>query len=327
MPQVVAEALEHFTAAARLDPSYVLAHVGVAEAYLLGAKQRVLEPKGALADAEDAAERALELDPGQAEAHGVLGEIAAARWDFAGAEGSYRRALALDPSIASVHERYSALLTVENRHEDAIAEARVARDLAPGCPSAGTALAAASYHGGQLDEALQQALAVLRLTPRFAAAYDVIGWAYQAKGRHVEAVAAFREAVRVSGRSPPYLAALARAHALAGAPERARRLLAELKQSARDRATSPLDLAEVLAAVGEPKQALEQVERAVAEGFPLLQHADAGVGLAALHDRAPFQAIARLGGVRGSALISAREAPAAASVPPSALEHGPASAQ
>jgi len=290
-PQVVQEALEHLTAATALDASYALAQVGVAEAYLLGAKQRVLPPSEALASAELAARRALELDPGLAEAHAALGEIAAARWDFEAAEVFYRRALGIDPAIASVHERYAALLTIEDRHEEAIAEARVARDLDPRSPAAGTALAAAYYHAGKNDAAIQQALAVLRVTPRFAEAYDVIGWAHLAEGRHTEAVAGFGEAVRLSNRSPPYVAALARAHARAGARDKARRLLSELERNARHRAASPLDLAEVLAAIGETEKALQQVERAVAEGAPWLQHVDSGLSLAALHDRARFRAV------------------------------------
>jgi DNA-binding winged helix-turn-helix (wHTH) protein/tetratricopeptide (TPR) repeat protein len=288
-PQVVEESLEHFAASVKLDPTSALALAGLAEAYLLGAEQRVLAPGAALSEAEAAARRALELDPGLAEAHAALGEIAAARWDFEAAEASYRRALTLDPSIANVHERYAALLTVQDRHEEAIAEARVARDLAPTCPAASTTLASAYYHAGRNDAAIEQGLAALRLTPRFAAAYDVIGWAHQAMGHAAEAVAAFGEAVRLSGRSPAYVAALARAHALAGARKEARQLLSELERSAPGRAASPLDLAEVLAALGETDEALRQFERAAAEGAPWLRHVDAGLGLAALHDHARFR--------------------------------------
>ncbi|HYQ80886.1 MAG TPA: tetratricopeptide repeat protein, partial [Anaeromyxobacteraceae bacterium] len=288
-PHVVQEALEHFTAAAQLDPGFALALVGVAEAYLLGAEQRVLPPAEALAAAETSARRALELNADLAQTHGVLGEVAAARGDFEAAEQSYRRALELDPTVARVHERYAALLDVLDRHEEAIAEARMARDLDPTCPSVATGLAAAYYHAGQSDEAVQRALEVLRLTPRFPAAYDVLGWAHLAKGRHPEAIAAFKEAVRLSGRNPAYLAALARAHARAGHRHEAHRLLAELERSAPSRAASPLDVAEVLAALGEPEQALQQVERAIAEGTPWLPHVDAGLGMPALHDHARFR--------------------------------------
>jgi DNA-binding winged helix-turn-helix (wHTH) protein/tetratricopeptide (TPR) repeat protein len=289
-PQIVEEALEHFVAATTLDPGYAPALAGLASAYLLGAQQRVLPAAEAISRAEAAARRALELAP-SAEAHAALGEVAAARWDFASAEASYRRALALDPALASAHQRYAALLTVQDRHEEAISEARISRDLKPACPVAATALAAAYYHADRNDEAIEEAHAALRLAPGFAAAYDVLGWAHLAVGRRVEAIGAFGEAVRLSERSPPYVGALARVHAGAGNREEARRLLAELQRGRRNRATSPLELAEVLAALGDGDEALRQVERAGAEGTPWLQHADAGVRLAALHDDARFHAL------------------------------------
>ena len=87
------------------------------------------------------------------------------------------------------------------------------------------------------------------------------------------------------------MAALARATARAGAPDEARRLLADLQRSARGRTASPLDLAEVFVALGETDRAIQQVERAVAVGAPWLQRVDAGLSLFALHDHARFRAL------------------------------------
>lgn len=307
-PQVVEESIEHFQASLALDPSTALAHAGLADAYLFGLEQRVLPPDTALARAEAAARRALELDPGLAAAHAALGQVASARWDFETAEASYRRALTLDPAIAEVHERYAVLLTIQDRHDEAISEARVARDLNPNCPAKSTTLAAAFHHAGRYGAAIDQALAALRLTPRFAAAYDVLGRAHQANGHSAEAIAAFGEAVRLSDRSPGYVASLARAQALAGDRKEARKLLAEVERSAPRRAASPLDLAEILEALGETEAALRQVERAVAEEAPWLQRIGGGGGVVALHDHARFREL------RSRMLLPA-SSPAAASGP------------
>ena len=281
--QVVEEALEHFQAAAALDPLLAPAHVGVAEAYLLGLERRVLEPKAALAGAEAAARRALEIAPDLAEARGALGEVAAARWDFEAAEAHYRSALALDPSLAGVHADYAMLLAVMGRRDEAVAEARIARDLNPACPVAATVLAAAYASAGNHEEAQERALAALRLQPNFAPAYAVLGWAHQARGRHAEAVAAFGEAARLSGRAPHHVAALARAHARAGARSEALGLLGELERRA-----SPLELAEVRAALDQPDHAARLLERAVAEATPWLQQVESGIGLAAIPGGAPL---------------------------------------
>jgi DNA-binding winged helix-turn-helix (wHTH) protein/tetratricopeptide (TPR) repeat protein len=288
--QVVEEALEHFQAAAALDPLLAPAHVGVAEAYLLGMERRVLEPKAALAGAEAAAHRALEIAPDLAEARGALGEVAAARWDFEAAEAYYRSALSLDPSLGGVHADYAMLLAVMGRRDEAVAEARIARDLNPACPVAATALATVYSSAGNHEEAQERALAALRLKPNFAPAYAVLGWAHQARGRHAEAVAAFGEAARLSGRAPHHVAALARAHARAGAHSEAMGLLGELERRA-----SPLELAEVRAALGQPDHAARLVERAVAEATPWLQQVQSGIGLAAIPGQAPLAGhVARL---------------------------------
>jgi DNA-binding winged helix-turn-helix (wHTH) protein/tetratricopeptide (TPR) repeat protein/TolB-like protein len=290
-PQVVREALEHFSAAAKLDPAFALAHIGIADAYLLGVEQRTLAPTEALIAGETAARRALELDPDAAGAHAALGQLAAARWRFEEAEASFKRALELDPGMASAHERLAALLTVQDRHAEAITHARIARDLEPASPATATSLAAAHYHAGRNDAAIDLALAALRLAPRFPAAYDVLGWAHLGGGRAAEAVAAFQEAVRLSGRNPTYVAGLARAHVRAGGRNEARQLLSELEWAERERAASPLDLAEVCAALGETDEAIENVERAATTGAPWLPRVDSGLSLAALHDHARFRGI------------------------------------
>lgn len=290
-PQVVREAIEHSIAAAKLDPSFALAQVGVADAYLLGVEQRALAPAEALIAGETAARRALELDPDAAGAHSALGQFAAAHWRFEEAEASFRRALALDPGMARAHERLAFLLTVQDRHEEAVTHARIARDLEPASPASATALAAAHYHAGKNDAAVELALAALRLAPRFPAAYDVLGWAHLAAGRRREAIAAFQEGVRLSGRNPTYVAGLARAYVRAGRRDEARQLLSELEWAEKARAASPLDLAEVCAALGETDEAIENIERAAASGAPWLPRVDSGLSLAALHDHARFRDI------------------------------------
>ncbi len=53
--------------------------------------------------------RAVELYPGDAQAHAEIGRLLEARGDFAGAERAYADALALDPSDASIVERHDAV--------------------------------------------------------------------------------------------------------------------------------------------------------------------------------------------------------------------------
>ncbi|MGC4001467.1 MAG: winged helix-turn-helix domain-containing protein [Anaeromyxobacter sp.] len=290
-PQVLGECLEHLGEAVRLDPEDARARAGLAEAYLLAAEARVLPAGQSVELAEASARRAGALDPGLAEAHAALGAVAAARWDFAQAEASLRRAIAIEPSLEVGHRRLAAILTLQDRHAEAVAEARMARDLDPMAPAANVALAAAYHHAGQAEAAIEQALATLRLAPHLPAAYDVLGRAHLAAGHGAEALAALAEAVRLSDRGPAYVATLAGLRAQTGAPGPARELLFEVEHPPPGRASSPLDVAAVHAALGERDRAFAALRQAVDEGVPWLLPADAGQALTALHDDARFGAL------------------------------------
>jgi serine/threonine-protein kinase len=78
----------YFQQAIDLDPAFALAYVGLADSYILmGGAFRLLPQPEALARADAAARRALEIDPGLAAAHASLGLIQANqfRWKSAGA--------------------------------------------------------------------------------------------------------------------------------------------------------------------------------------------------------------------------------------------------
>lgn len=85
-PQDLQKAIEHFKQAIALDPSYALAHAGLADAYTLlanaGSPAHEIMPK-----ALEAARTAVSLDDNLAEAHAALGNVIIYyHYDFVGAE-------------------------------------------------------------------------------------------------------------------------------------------------------------------------------------------------------------------------------------------------
>ncbi len=265
-PHVAEEYLEHFTTAVELDPSFAAAHAGLALGYLQAAEQRAYEPQAALRLAEASAHRALQLKPALAEAHLAVGGVAEARSDLAGALDQYQQALLLDGSLARAHVRASRLLSVLGRHPEGIIEARRALELEPGGLGPGMALASALLMAGRLEEAVGQASATVRAHPRAAEAHELMGRTHQAAGRSPEATAAFGEAIRLSGGSPVYLSRLARVRAMEGQLQEARRLLQELERTEPAWRISALDLAPVLAALGEPDRAVHLLDQEAEAG-------------------------------------------------------------
>ncbi|MGH8204650.1 MAG: winged helix-turn-helix domain-containing protein, partial [Steroidobacteraceae bacterium] len=122
----------YFERAVALEPGYALAHVGLADSFLLSATYAGVPTAEAMERAREAVLRALWLDEHEPAAHAWLGIILAEYdWDWAGAERSLRRAIELNPNFAYAHKLYAEHLSYLGRFEEAIAEARLARRLDP----------------------------------------------------------------------------------------------------------------------------------------------------------------------------------------------------
>ena len=87
--------------------------------------------ENSLADAERAAERALELDPRNASAAVALGNIHRDRWEWDAAAAAYARALALDPDNVEAHQQYAEYLCYTGRLDEAYTAALRALDFDP----------------------------------------------------------------------------------------------------------------------------------------------------------------------------------------------------
>ena len=83
------EAVKHYQEAARLDPNYALAQVGLAEAYTMLWGFGFMSSRETLAQAEAAARKAVELSPKLAAARTALGAVKMNEWDWAAAEADF----------------------------------------------------------------------------------------------------------------------------------------------------------------------------------------------------------------------------------------------
>ncbi|MCM2270501.1 MAG: protein kinase, partial [Thermoanaerobaculia bacterium] len=125
-------ALAHFEAATRLDPDFALAHVGVADAYIILAAYHWMEPRTAAPLARAAAERAIALDPTAGEPHASLGDLHHHfDLDFEAALRAHERALELSPSYAVAWSWRAEPLLALGRTEEALAALRRSVELDP----------------------------------------------------------------------------------------------------------------------------------------------------------------------------------------------------
>ena len=157
--------------------------------------------KGTQSEEEALARRAVALDGGDAEAHARLALALVARGDHAGACGQAERALELCPNLAAAHGALGVALAYSGRPRDGLAALEKCIRLDPRSPSLVnrlTQLALAHYFCGDYDAALEAAQRAIRSFPDFPSPYRWAAAALGALGRTAEAKDALQKAIAVS---------------------------------------------------------------------------------------------------------------------------------
>ncbi|MEO7539155.1 MAG: tetratricopeptide repeat protein [Pyrinomonadaceae bacterium] len=182
------DALTSFERAIELDPTFVAAYVGKADA-----KIRIFWGSGGhddISQARAAINKAVELDRSNSYAHTLLCRIRGTYdWDFDEAEKECRRALELDPNDHEAHREMAFFLSSFGREGEALSEIDAAIELAPTSfnkRSRGVIL----YYARRYDEAIEQLRQVEETDPN---APDARRWlmnAYEMKKDYTQALGA-----------------------------------------------------------------------------------------------------------------------------------------
>ena len=261
------KALEYYQKAIAKDPSYALAYAGVADAFLVLAHwatqsstiSRPLSLKEAAPRVNEAASKALALDPSLAEPHSSLGFIKLFNdWDFSGAEAELKEAIALNPNLARAHHEYSVYLVIMERLDGAVNESERARDLDPFDFYANEWLGQALYHARQYDDALRQLKRTLEMYPdRGDRLYYAIADAYEQKKMFADAFAARQQWLSLN--KDPNVTALGEAYKRAGYRGWLLKAI-QIREQAHHNFASPF-LAHLYAMVADEAHAMTCLER------------------------------------------------------------------
>jgi tetratricopeptide (TPR) repeat protein len=254
------QARQYFEQAAQIDPTYASAYAGLADYYW---STDSLPPRVAMSKAKEYALKALEIDPALAEAHSSLGAVRfLADWNWPEAERDFRRALEISPGNVEAHRMYSAYLSAMGRAEEALAESRRAQELDPLSIAVQITVGWTFYYARRYDGAVEQCNKILDLEPDSVGAHDCLGLSYLAKKMYEKAVAECQRAVDLSGNDLNRAVGLARAHALAGNKAEARKALNELRARAKRSYVPPSLFAQIHFALEEREQGLASLETA-----------------------------------------------------------------
>ncbi len=257
------KAVEHFEQAIEQDPNFALAHVGLADAYLLLGVWNDLDPAEVMAKARAAAERALEIDEQLAEAHSTLAfSKLVYDWSPQAAESAFNRSIQLNPKYATARQWHAYNLAAMKRFDEAIAELELAHSLDPLSTVIHNDMAEICYWAGQYDRTVKLCRKALEMDAEFVPAHFVLGFAYEATGRIEEAIAMYQKANELSPDDAWIMGILGHAYAVSGRLQDAERLLDELKEMSTRRPVAPYNLAVIYAGLGENDSAFEWLEKA-----------------------------------------------------------------
>lgn len=256
-------AIAYYQEAIDADPEYAEAYAAQGDAYVLLSSYGGPAPALSLARAQDAAEHALRLKGGLAEAHTVLGAVKTDRdWDWAGAEIEYRRALALNPSYPTARHWLSLHLSRLGRMKEAEEEIQKARSLDPLSGIIATDAAETAYWARNPNEANKRIDEVLTANPDFAEAHLVKGKICEQLGRYEQALAEFKDALMLFRVGSNVEALRAHALALGGASEQALSIAHQLEAADAHTYVSGVDIGAIYCALGQPDTAMRFFNRA-----------------------------------------------------------------
>lgn len=284
-------AREHYEEAIALDSAFADAHAALAELCVMLPPLNAASLSWTIDDCLAIAERALELDPENSDAHAALGLARNGQWDWLGAEESFRRAIALNPNSVTAHVWYSVFLSQMMRLDKAVTAARRAEQLDPLNLLTKALLVGALMNGHQYEEGLAKIDETVRLDPDYGAAYVYQGTIHNLLGEPQAALVSARKAEnRIDEDSGQVLTLKAWAHALIGDEQTALGFLARM-QEVHGQASFPVFQATVYLALGREEEALDILEEGFRERLPWLPHSTSYPHLDAIRDHPRFQAL------------------------------------
>lgn len=255
------KAIENLQKAVAIDPNYASAYAAMADAYtelsFFSFSAVDAGPK-----AREAAEKALQLDGGLAEAYNSLALIRMYfDWDYAGAEAAFKRAIDINPGNAAVHMWYGWFLGLMTRFDESLTELNRSRELdrlaAPNTNAIGVVL----YWSGQNYKAIEQFEDVLELHPNYPVTIAFLAEAYVQKGDLPSAIATI-EKIASDALDPQALSVMGYVYARSGAHDRALQILDKFKELSGRGYFPAINFAHIYAGLGDHENAFRYLQQA-----------------------------------------------------------------
>jgi TolB-like protein/DNA-binding winged helix-turn-helix (wHTH) protein len=262
------KSLPYFKKATELQPDYAPGWAGLSSYYGAGIITGLLDPRTTLPAMDAAARKAVALDDSLPWAHNVLAATYwMYNWDLVRADQEILRAIELDPGFAEAYHLHAKFLGILNRQQEAVAAQKKAMELDPFARPWGLALI--YILARQCDAALTDAQQRLESTPNDPGLHEMLSWAYMCKGKQKEAMQEQEQYLVLSGDKA---SAVGVRHAFEQGGYKAvlRWQIRDMEGKAAKQYVSPYSLATLYAQLGQREKTLALLEETYRQHSPLL---------------------------------------------------------
>ncbi|CAN5378817.1 hypothetical protein BH10ACI3_BH10ACI3_16860 [soil metagenome] len=273
----LALAVSYFEQAAKIAPDFAEAYAGLSRAWSESGIWGGMTPSQTEPMARAAAEKALELDPGNSAAHAALAAILMNRdYDWGRAEAEAKRAIELDPGYADGYVTYAWVLQCLGRHDEVTPKMEMAKRLDPVSTQIESDYGRMLYRARKYAEAETHLKRSIELDSNNSSAYGRLVDVYVEQGRYDEAIAMNRKADELRPKGP-YNLRLATIYARMGKAKEALEILNQSKQ------TGSLERVRSYSALGDLDNAFKILNDAFENKDSLLSNIKEEPGLEGLH--------------------------------------------
>jgi TolB-like protein/DNA-binding winged helix-turn-helix (wHTH) protein len=285
------EAEGYFQKAAGLQPDYAPAWAGLASSYGASTMDGRHDPRIAYPLGDTAAARALALDPTLSEAHRAMAALLfLGHWDWAHAGQEVDRAIELDPRQAEPYHLRARILIAQGRGQEAIAVQKRQMEVDPFERPWG--LAETYYNVRQYDAAISDARLRLEKSPNDDVLYYFIARSLFDEGKYKEAADAYAQLYHAYG-SPQAASAVVHTYQTGGYRGMVLWQLRSLQKEAQEHYVSPVELAGLHAELREREATLGLLEEGLRQHSPQILWIQTEKDFDFLHSDRRYRAIVR----------------------------------
>jgi len=257
-------ALNYYHQAIALDQDFALAHLGLAETYLLQGQYSDKRSGDVMALANEEAIRSLEIDNSLGQAHAALGMIREREWDWEGAEREFKLAIEKAPEYATSYHWYFIFLAIMGREKEGFAIMKKGAELDPYAPIILTNLAEAYMTKGDYTTANDILQKIFDIDPQFFFANVWRAAILQEQGKPKEALEQL-DKISLPGLSSISLGFVAQYYGDLGEKSKTRMILKMLLSDLKNQQPDPVAVAMVYAGLGNADSTIAWLQQALAQ--------------------------------------------------------------